>query len=169
MIALFVAVAGSLNSRALVSGVLKELRTPKDKRRAVLSSVYRARSKLIQAGLICYENGFVRLTDFGAKSLDVMKANNFQFAKPKKWDKKWRILIFDIREERKGLRDKLRKTLVSIGFVRLQDSVWVYPYDCEDLITLLKADFKIGKDVLYIIADEIENDRAICDYFGLNR
>ena len=54
-----------------------------------------------------------------------------------------------------------------IGFVRLQDSVWVYPYDCEDLIVLLKADFKIGKDVLYMIVDELQGDWERRKEFGL--
>jgi CRISPR-associated endonuclease Cas2 len=77
-------------------------------------------------------------------------------------------LIFDIKEERKGMRDKIRRTLNTIGFIRLQDSVWVYPYDCEDLIMLLKADFKIGKDLVYIIADSIENDKDLRLAFNLN-
>ena len=77
------------------------------------------------------------------------------------------MLIFDIREERKILREKVRNTLRCIGFEKLQKSVWVYPYDCEDLITLLKADFKVGKDILYIIADKIENDRWLKKKFGL--
>jgi len=85
----------------------------------------------------------------------------------RRWDKKWRMLIFDIREERKNIREKVRRTLISLGFYRLQDSVWVYPYDCEDLVVLLKADFKIGKDLLYIISDEIENDEFLRKAFHL--
>jgi len=57
--------------------------------------------------------------------------------------------------------------LKAIGFVQLQKSVWVFPYDCEDLIILLKADFKVGKDVLYMIVDKIENDREIKKVFNL--
>ena len=75
--------------------------------------------------------------------------------------------MFDIREERKRLREKVRQTLISLGFKRLQDSVWVHPYDCEDIIMLLKSDFKIGKDLLYIIADTIENDTRLRKDFGL--
>ena len=77
------------------------------------------------------------------------------------------MLIFDIPEKRKSLREKVRTTLVSLGFKRLQDSVWVYPDDCEDLITLLKADFRVGKDLLYLIVDTIENDRVLREYFGI--
>ena len=55
------------------------------------------------------------------------------------------------------------------GFVRLQDSVWIYPYDCEDFMVLLKADFKIGKDVLYMIVDELEGDGRLRKEFGFKK
>ena len=58
-------------------------------------------------------------------------------------------------------------TLRDIGFIRLQNSVWVYPYDCEDLITLLKADFRVGKDVLYLVVEAMENDKEIRKHFRL--
>ena len=77
------------------------------------------------------------------------------------------MLIFDIPEYRKGTRDKIRYTLQTIGFVHLQHSVWIYPYDCEDLITLLKADFRIGRDMLYMIVDSLEGDATIKKRFGL--
>ncbi|KKT75590.1 MAG: hypothetical protein UW71_C0001G0001, partial [Parcubacteria group bacterium GW2011_GWB1_44_7] len=56
---------------------------------------------------------------------------------------------------------------LSVGFMKLQKSVWVYPYDCEDFVNLIKADFKIGKDLLYLIVDSIENDKFIKEYFQL--
>ena len=49
----------------------------------------------------------------------------------------------------------------------LQDSVWLYPYDCEDLVTLLKADLKIGNAILYIIAEKIENDSHLKAHYHL--
>jgi DNA-binding transcriptional regulator PaaX len=76
-------------------------------------------------------------------------------------------LVFDIPEKRKGLRQKVRNTLITIGFERLQDSVWVYPYDCEDLIMLLKAGFHVGDDMLYMIVDSIERDKDLRDHFQL--
>ncbi len=54
-----------------------------------------------------------------------------------------------------------------LGFARLQDSVWVYPYDCEDLMALLKADLKIGMAVLYMIVEHIENDKHLRAHFSL--
>ena len=127
-----------------------------------------SRKRLVRLGLLEYtKEGFLKLTQKGEEKLHQLDLNEYKTETPKKWDKRWRIIIFDVKEERKHLRDKIRRTLVSIGFVRLQDSVWVYPYDCEDLITLLKTDFKIGKEVLYIIADTIENDSSLKKQFGL--
>ncbi|KKQ32882.1 MAG: hypothetical protein US45_C0016G0006 [Candidatus Nomurabacteria bacterium GW2011_GWA1_37_20] len=127
--------------------------------------------RLKKHGLIIFEKTsrgiFARLTPKGEDRLRKFKLLGYKLKKPKKWDKKWRVLIFDIKEERKGTRDKIRFTLKRIGFLRLQDSVWVYPYDCEDLVILMKADLKIGKDLLYLIVDTIEGDNKIKKYFKL--
>ncbi|OGI59831.1 hypothetical protein A2814_02420 [Candidatus Nomurabacteria bacterium RIFCSPHIGHO2_01_FULL_38_19] len=128
--------------------------------------------RLKDHGLICFETTsrgtFVRLTQKGEDKLRRFKLLGYKLTKPKKWDRKWRMLIFDIKEERKVTRDKIRFALKKIGFLRLQDSVWVYPYDCEDFVTLMKADFKIGKDLLYLIVDTIEGDTKIRNHFKLS-
>jgi hypothetical protein len=134
-------------------------------------SFNRSLARLKDTGLIVFEKtekgNFAKLTQKGEAKLRQIKLKDFKLNKPIHWDGKWRLLIFDIREERRGTRDKIRHTLIQIGFVRLQDSVWVYPYDCEDLISLLKIDFKIGLDVLYVIADKIEYDKPLLKSFGL--
>jgi len=91
----------------------------------------------------------------------------YKVKKPRKWDGRWRVLAFDISEKRRYLRKRIRSVLYSVGFVRLQDSVWIYPYDCEDMMTLLKADLKIGKEVLYLIVDSLENDKEYRKHFKL--
>ncbi len=127
-----------------------------------------SRARLVERGLLSYnQKGMLRLTPKGEAKLRQLEAKEFNLKKPKKWDGKWRILSFDIKEKRRGTRDKLRLTINAIGFKKLHQSAWVYPHPCEDLITLLKADFKIGKDVLYIIADTIENDQLLREHFGL--
>jgi CRISPR/Cas system-associated endoribonuclease Cas2 len=108
-----------------------------------------------------------RITEKGERKLDFLDKHNFQLKIPKKWDGRWRVVIFDIKESRRRTRFLLRKTLSQIGFIRLQNSVWLYPYDCEDLISLLKADFKIGKDVLYMIVEKLENDWHLRKTFSL--
>jgi len=134
-----------------------------------LEIIKRSRSRLVARGLLIYQGNTLRLTSKGEQILRRLELHDFKLRKPKRWDRKWRVLIFDIPERRKGLRQKIRNTLKTIGFVRLQNSVWAYPYDCEDLITLLKADFKIGKDLLYLIVDSLEYDRPLKECFGLGK
>jgi hypothetical protein len=49
--------------------------------------------------------------------------------KKKRKDKKWIMIIFDIPEEKKRLRESLRAALVDLEYQQLQKSVWVCAYD----------------------------------------
>ncbi len=97
--------------------------------------------------------------------LEFLKYQKVSFMKPKIWDKHWRVVIFDIPEQKRRLRDIVRFHLKKIGFIQLQKSVWVFPYDCEEIILLLKTNFKFGKEVLYMKVQLIENDRAIRQHY----
>ena len=137
-------------------------------RRNLSYTVNESVSRLRDGGFVKKDDrGFLYLTLKGERRLSEFGVTGFHLKKPKQWDKKWRVVSFDIKENRKGVREQLRATLVAIGFVRLHRSVWVYPYDCHDLITLLKADYEIGKDVLYIVSEYIENDRMLRRHFDL--
>lgn len=126
--------------------------------------------KLLMKGMVTIENTahgkFVRLTEKGKFALE-SKISRAPTNKPRRWDKRWRVVIYDIREQRKSLRLKLKDVLRAYGFYRLQDSVWVYPYDCEDLLILLKANYKIGNEVLYLVVERVENDKRLKDHFAL--
>lgn len=144
----------------------------KKRKRHPKYALNRSLGTLLDKGFITFEqtpNGkFLRLTPLGEQRLRALNLTKIHaHQKKRKWDKKWRMIIFDIPASKNALRNKIRYTLQEIGFYKLQHSVWIYPYDCENLITMLKVDFKIGKDVLYIIADQIENDRALKAHFDL--
>jgi DNA-binding transcriptional regulator PaaX len=128
-------------------------------------------TRLADQGFIKFENykgkKVARLTEKGKEKLVLFRLGELEIKRPKKWDEKWRVLIFDIREARRKTRDLLRRQLISLGFKQLQRSVWITPYECEDLVILLKADFKIGKDLLYMSVDYIENDKWLKDYFSV--
>ncbi|MBI2673729.1 MAG: hypothetical protein HYX23_00390 [Candidatus Zambryskibacteria bacterium] len=109
---------------------------------------------------------YLAITEKGRRQLNTLEACNFNLKKPKHWDRKWRVIIFDIGEKQRRTRDRLRITLSKIGFVKLQKSVWVYPYDCEDFVILLKTNFELGRNLLYLVVDEIENDTWLKKFFG---
>lgn len=86
---------------------------------------------------------------------------------PRTWDGLWRIVIFDVWERRRRTRDKLRSLLIETGFVRLQDSVWMYPYECEELVAYARTELKLGNGLLYIIAQGVENEQKLRVIFKL--
>lgn len=108
---------------------------------------------------------YLRITEKGRQKLLSLLLG--PLPKPKRWDYKWRLVIFDIPEKKRAIRGRARSIVSNFGFVRLQDSVWAYPYDCEEAIVLLKTELHLGKDLLYIIADAIEYDLPLRKEFGL--
>lgn len=128
-------------------------------------------SRLKRNGLIRFEadNGrkVIRLTKAGEAELRRLESHSLIMRKPRRWDRRWRVVIFDIAERRKTKRDSIRRLLMRLGFFRLQDSVWVYPYDCEDVIALLKTDVRIGRELLYLIAETVEFDTPLRKHFDL--
>ncbi len=129
-------------------------------------------TRLAQDKFITFEERrgkrYVRITSEGSRQLMLRGNELIRLAtKPKRWDKRWRVVIFDIPEYRRSIRDSLRTTMRRFGFYRLQDSVWVYPYDCEDVVALLKTDLRAGASVLYMIVEKMENDRHLKEHFLL--
>ena len=128
-------------------------------------------ARLAQKGLVVFEEKggkrYARITEAGRQALmrDLYKFDIYKDRR--KWDGRWRLVMFDIPERRRKTRDALRSTMHSYGFYRLQDSAWIYPHDCEDLISLLKSDLRIGSAVLYLIVEKMEDDTRIKEHFTL--
>ncbi len=168
------AAVGVLSVALMAPNVLQALGrfgliNPRQKKYGINKSLKR----LIERGYIRVEGigkqKSITLTPKGEKYAALLGEGRLAPRRPKRWDGKWRMLMFDIPERRKRLREIVRMHLIEFGFERMQDSVWVYPYDCEDLIALLKIEYGVEKDILYIIADAIENDFALRKHFNLNK
>lgn len=158
-------IAGVLAIAAMapnVASILAKTLTRSDR-----GNIKSAVRRLQERGLVQYGPNGVRLTPKGIHYLDTRVENAGKKLIGRSWDGKWRVVIFDIAEKRGTLRRHLRETLKRIGFMRLQDSVWTYPHDCEDLIALLKTDYRIGREVLYMIVDKIEADKDLRKHFNL--
>ena len=73
---------------------------------------------------------------------------------PKKWDKKWRLAIFDIPTAKQKARLALLTKLKQLGFVMLQRSVWAHPFECRKEITVLSKTFEIDEYVQQLTCDD---------------
>lgn len=128
-----------------------------------------ARLKKQKMITIINQNGeqVVTLTKHGKRRILRYGLDELNIEKPKSWDRKWRLVIYDVSEQKRGLRDVFRRALQSLGFYKLQDSVWIYPYPCEDQIAFLREYFGVGNDVLYVVAIQLEDDTPYRTYFGI--
>jgi DNA-binding transcriptional regulator PaaX len=92
--------------------------------------------------------------------------NDLQLKTPKRWDKKWRIVLFDISESKKRIRDALRKKLKKLGFLEFQKSVFIYPYPCQGEINFIINFFDI-EDCVYYLEAPILSDYNFRRHFHL--
>lgn len=128
--------------------------------------------RLKSHGYVCLEEtrsgSALRLTTAGQQLLVHYELRENPIKIPKRWDGKWRIIIFDVKEERRYLRDRVREQLQQWGFYQLQKSVWVYPYECEELIELLKTGHRLRHDLLYLTVVDMAQDKKQRKHFGFD-
>ena len=88
--------------------------------------------------------------------------------KNRTWDKKWRIVIFDIPQELHIARVKLRARLKNLGFYMLQKSVFIFPYPCEGELGTLCKELGVSDYVDVITAENAGfKEREIRKYYEL--
>ncbi len=100
-----------------------------------------------------------------------LRALNMSFKKLKdkqeNWDQKWRMVAFDIPNENRKGRDALRYRARMAGFYELQESLFLYPYDCEREVRDFVRLFKLEEYVRFALLDFIDNQEKIKNIFGL--
>lgn len=69
------------------------------------------------------------------------------------WDGKWRILMYTIPEEKRQVRDELRKELQWSGFGSFANGCWVSPNNLEKEVELLISKYDIEPYVDFFLAD----------------
>ena len=95
------------------------------------------------------------------------KIDQLEIEIPKNWDHLWRVVIFDIPEKKKKAREALRKKLKDLGFIELQKSVFIFPYECREEIEFIVEIFNVRRYVRYLVVKEITNEEELLLKFNL--
>ena len=100
----------------------------------------------------------ITLTKKGKTIVNQLAIEELQIKKPAIWDKKWRMVIFDVPNWKNKNRLAFTDNLKHIGFRMMQKSVWAYPYTCYDEIMILRKFYDIEKYVIYLDVGMVEDD-----------
>lgn len=152
--------------------LLKKLDRPAKNRAQLYRRITQGINRLEQAGLVTvsgeYAKRRVKITKKGRELMEQIEFGEYEIPEPAFWDGKWRVLIFDINERRRRIRNQLRRLLDGAGFVRIQDSVWVYPYACDEFVSLVRAHLKSGVgEIRFFVAEALESDKGLREHFRL--
>lgn len=130
-------------------------------------NISRVINRLEERGLINLGGDIVELTLEGQKILNRIEAEDIKIVKPEKWDQIWHIVAYDIPEDFKKERDYFRQKLKEFGFVNLQESMWLFPYNCKEEIAIFTQSINISPFVIYLNTDHVPNQNRYIDRFNL--
>lgn len=135
----------SPNASGALAKILQPLLTEKWRGKRVLQRLRRLKYVRIEKR---DGQAFLVLTKLGKKISRRVGFERIEITRPKHWDKRWRILVFDIPERKRMERDILRAKIRQLGFREFQRSVWVLPWPCQQeieyIIELYSLEYFVG-------------------------
>ena len=134
-------------------------------KRARKQKIERAVDKIHQNGLVSLKGNKYYLTSKGFIILNKYKIKKIDILKPKKWDGYFRIIMFDIPEEKKYARDALNKKLRSLNFLTLQKSVFIYPHECQKEFWEIGNLFDVRENIVFIRTKELSGYKNFIKQF----
>lgn len=122
--------------------------------------------KLVEYG---EENGMqvIKITNQGRQRVIRMALDDLEIKKPKVWDRRWRLVSFDLPEKMANTRKVLVKYLSAWKFYPLHKSVYLHAYPCLKEVGFLREYLGVGEYVRTFTIIVIENDRQFRSFFGV--
>ena len=136
-------------------------------------SLREAIRKLYKSKIIDYKennDGTVKLilTEAGKKRVLVYNLDKIKIKKPARWDGLWRLVTFDIPEDKKKRRMALAEKLKEIGFYPMQKSVFIHPYECKDEINFIVEIFDLAPYVRFLRVKDVDIELDLKNRFRLS-
>lgn len=109
----------------------------------------------------------LQITELGELEAVKDHIDELKLTKPEWWDRKWRVVLFDIPEEKRAARIYFQEKLLDFGFVRVQNSIYAHAYPCHNEIELIRTVYDIKPYVRMMIAERIEAEANLRTHFDL--
>ncbi|MCR4285758.1 MAG: hypothetical protein NUW00_02590 [Candidatus Kaiserbacteria bacterium] len=159
-----IAVAGIVSIAVCAPNALQVLKPFfKEKKYSPRASITRNIESLIKSGLVkrTYSkdgDGRLELTRKGRWEVGIRSVLVGQ--KEMKWDGKWRVVIFDVPNTKTKMRIELTRGMRMYGFELLQKSAWIYPYECNDFVEILRDHLDLRENVTHLVTDRFHGDEV---------
>jgi DNA-binding transcriptional regulator PaaX len=129
-------------------------------------NVQKSIKRLEDKNLIYLSGEKVKLTKEGRVLLKRILSEDITIKKTK-WDGIWRIVAYDVPERRKKERDYFRLRLLELGFVEVQKSMYVIPYECLQEIAVFAQSLGLASYVLYMNTGSLPQNEEYKKRFAL--
>lgn len=142
-------------------------RTPRSIRSKTLYDLKRRGYVQIDQG---DEGASLVLTKKGKARLQKYQLDELMIRRPRIWDGNWRIVFFDVPKKPPALnraRDVFRGTLKRLGFAKIQKSVWIHPFSCEDEIAYVSEVYGLQPYVRIALAKAVTGEEQLRSKFDL--
>jgi len=138
----------------------------KDKWKIKRSILRLEESKFIKKRVVAGEEQYI-LTETGKVRAMRYHLFSMKIAKQPKWDGLWRIVMFDVPEDKRTARLAINLALKKLGCVQYQKSVFITPYPCAQEVDFVGKCFDARHHLRLITAKEIDGADKIKKSFGL--
>lgn len=82
-----------------------------------------------------------------------------------RWDKKWRLVVFDIPEDKRKARDAIRRQIKQLGFKKLQHSIWIHPLPCLVELDRIRSAYGVKSHVMLLEVTDLEDEATLLYHF----
>jgi len=123
--------------------------------------------KLRDKNVISLGGERIKSTSKGRKLLREIQINQIEIPRTKDWDEIWHLVSYDIPDTSKKARDWFRQTLERLAFYQIQESLWVYPFDCKEEIAIIAKTMGILPFVIMVNTDHLPNQKELEEHFDV--
>jgi DNA-binding transcriptional regulator PaaX len=162
IIGLFAMIAIAPNALLMFKGLTKKRKTIEE------TNIKRRIKRLVEKDIIYLSGDKVKLTKKGKELIRLIQAEDIvKISKPKKWDKLWRLVSYDVPNYKNHERDYFRRKLKELNFVQIQKSLWAMPYECREEIAVISQNLGISPFVVYMQTDHLPLEYKLLRRFNI--
>ena len=109
----------------------------------------------------------IELSKSGKKKIIEYDLDKLKINPMKKWDGKWRFIMFDIPNKHKIRSNVLREKLKELEFYQYQKSVWIHPYPIEEEMEFISQIFEVRPFIKLGEISALDNEYKLKKKFKL--